>query len=73
MTFKQVEISIESIMNRKKIEMKFHAACLGATIEENENNELVDSLDDEQLTAMEKASYESLGQKGLKRYGRSND
>ena len=75
MTFREVFIAFDAIMERRKQEMIFQAKCMGAEIKEDENIVSSEELSDSQINAMEKAR-EELMDKWKKRNlsnGRFND
>lgn len=57
MTLHEVTIATDAIMKRKKIEMRFSAACMGASFKDDEEDEKPD-FNDNQEAAIKKAMSE---------------
>lgn len=68
MTIHEVTIAIGSILKRKKLEMIFHAKCLGAEIKDIDQEEEI-KVSKEQELAMIKSSEELLKSRGLTKRG----
>lgn len=65
MTLHEVTIAMSAIEKRMKQEIKFKAACMGATFKDEEEVEDVE-LTPAQEAAMARASQEQMDKKGLK-------
>lgn len=65
MTLHEVTIAVEAIMKRKKSEMKFHAACMGATIKDDDNQIDPQELTDKQKQLISKSITEYKKRRGL--------